>query len=689
MHNKQPDLPPWQKQTRRERHREVYVPPLWAWRGAACGAALATVAVVALTVASGAMWWTRYAPAALLLGAVLALPVALLGGAVGLGLDRGFRRRSTALLLAAAVALTGLDAWWLLGPGPDTPLPVPPAAGAVRVLAGPSPAEAGGFAVRTLTYGSGTDRRRPEYGPAAEIKTEPVDASPFLKGWTGLEGRLRTRYWGFGPEQVPVNGRVWYPVGEGPFPLVLLLHGNHAMTVPSEVGYAYLGELLASRGYVVASVDENFLNDSWLGGLGVEANAGRAWVLLQHLKLWQKLNATLGTPFFRRVDMGTIALVGHSRGGEAAYLAAVFNDLPHWPDDAAVPFSFRFNIKAVATLAPTDGQYRPAGKLPELQQVHYLALQGADDADVSAFVASRQYGRTDPGDSRERVKATLYIYGANHVQFNPAWGRRDLAGLPGQLLRTRSLLSAQEQRQIAQVYLPAFLDVALRGRREYLPLLQDWRAGTEWLPRTAYVSRYADATLRPVATFEEDLDLLTTTAPGGFGRGEGLAAWREEGVQLRKESRQENTALYLAWKKGGTYSLTVPDHLVREWSLNRESALTFAVADGRAPAPGLEPLDLTVEVVDGAGNRAAATLAGRAPVLLPQAPRRLLKLGALEDALLGVPGPALQTVVIPLADLLAGTTLDPASVRTVRFTFDRTAEGTMYLDDVGFVQLSR
>jgi ATP-dependent Lon protease len=59
---------------------------------------------------------------------------------------------------------------------------------------------------------------------------------------------------------MPLNGRVWYPDGPGPFPLVLIVHGNHNMKDFSDPGYGYLGELLASRGYIFASIDENFID---------------------------------------------------------------------------------------------------------------------------------------------------------------------------------------------------------------------------------------------------------------------------------------------------------------------------------------------------------------------------------------------------------------------------------------------
>ena len=56
--------------------------------------------------------------------------------------------------------------------------------------------------MQTLFYGSGQDRRRAEYGVDVDLVTEPVDGSALVERWTGL----RTGYWGFGPEALPLNG---------------------------------------------------------------------------------------------------------------------------------------------------------------------------------------------------------------------------------------------------------------------------------------------------------------------------------------------------------------------------------------------------------------------------------------------------------------------------------------------------
>lgn len=314
-----------------------------------------------------------------------------------------------------------------------------------QLLDAPNPALPGQFEVRRLYYGSGTDQRRAVYRDSVAFTTDPVDASELVDLGDDLEER--NDYWGFSPEEFPLNARVWYPDGAGPFPLVLVVHGNHDMKDFSDPGYDYLGELLASRGFILASIDMNFLN----GGIRQE-NDARGWMLLQHLRAWEQFSRTEGNPFEGKVDMERIALIGHSRGGEAVAHAAAFNRLDRYPDNANVEFDFGFAIRSIVAIAPVDGQYRPADQFMPLRDVNYLVFHGSHDGDVTSFHGLRQYHRvsfTGPGDDSPATlggtgedgpgaasnaaasddvppfKAAVYVYRANHGQWNTVWGAHD------------------------------------------------------------------------------------------------------------------------------------------------------------------------------------------------------------------------------------------------------------------------
>jgi hypothetical protein len=413
----------------------------------------------------------------------------------------------------------------------------------IPMLQLPDPSMPGDFTVLTLTYGSGTDIRRPEFGSEADLITETVDGRPMLQSWDDDDrGRERKAFWGFDRDELPLQARVWYPEGDGPFPLVLVVHGNHGMKDYSDPGYEYLGELLASRGIILASVDENFIN-----GAIRQENDARGWLLLEHLKVWQQWNEDPENPFYGRVDMSRIGIIGHSRGGEAVAVAAAFNDLPYYPDDATLEFDYGFDIGAVIAIAPIMGQYRPGGRYTEPHDINYFVFHGANDMDVNSFASGLgQFEKVTFTDDEYHFKSALYVMAANHGQWNTVWGRYDGGPPYARMMNVHPLMSGEDQRQIGKVYISAFLEATLRGETGYVPLFADARAGADWLPDTAYLIAFEDSRSAKVATYEEDVDVTTTTMAGGRTWGENLTVWREDMVEM-KWGPMETAAVYVGW----------------------------------------------------------------------------------------------------------------------------------------------
>ena len=411
-----------------------------------------------------------------------------------------------------------------------------------------NPSVPGRFTVAGLTYGSGKDKHRKEFGKETDIRTDPVDGSRFVTGWDKFNGWVRTRYWGFEEDSLPLNASVWYPDTSGAFPLVIIVHGNHFDRDYSDPGYEYLGKLLASRGFIVASVDENFLNGSW-GNIFKsleEENDCRGWLLLKHLEQWHIWNKDTANIFFSRVDTGNIALIGHSRGGEAVAIAACFNKLPYYPDDATVPFSFGFNIRSIIAIAPVDGQYMPSETGTFFSNVDYFVLQGSNDMDMQSYHGARQFQRITFNDDQYHFKAGLYIFGANHGQFNTRWGRNDV-GYPGIAVYNRKqIMPENDQEMIGKVYISAFLEATLHHQNGYVALFQDYRAGMDWLPETIYLNQFEDTYCSFICNYQEDIDLTTTTQKGGIISMENLTVWKEMTVPLKWGS-QDTRAVYLGW----------------------------------------------------------------------------------------------------------------------------------------------
>lgn len=357
------------------------------------------------------------------------------GGFRGHGLPGKVLRCGTAVLLTVCAAGTlALSVW----PGPSLqaedrpqaarsglPLPVEPS---VPEPLG-NPAETGPYGVRELYYAASGQKREPYPGKTA-VLSGTADVSGWVDGWSFL----RSAYFGFGPRETPLNGQVWMPEGEGPFPLALLVHGNHEAADRSDGGYGYLGELLASRGIITVSVDENFLNMStWCDMLVFsplqEENDARAVVLLEHLRQLQDWNGREDSAFYGKIDFEKLAVIGHSRGGEAAALAAAYSRLDVSPDNGMLELRYPFVIGTVVALSPTNDMYLPAGLELELRDVNYLVLHGAQDMDVTSFMGANLFRRAEVGSGGR--KAQVYIQYANHGQFNSDWGAADVPGLMG------------------------------------------------------------------------------------------------------------------------------------------------------------------------------------------------------------------------------------------------------------------
>ena len=73
--------------------------------------------------------------------------------------------------------------------------------------------------------------------------------TPFFDQTSGFDNWIRVNLLGIRrlqlPDQRTSNGD---PEGQGPFPLVIFVHGNHLMQEYSDPGYEYIATLLASKG---------------------------------------------------------------------------------------------------------------------------------------------------------------------------------------------------------------------------------------------------------------------------------------------------------------------------------------------------------------------------------------------------------------------------------------------------------
>ena len=240
---------------------------------------------------------------------------------------------------------------------------------------------------------------------------------------------------------------------KGPFPLVMMKHGNGF----NEHHYDYLGNHLASHGFVVASVT----------GPSTDIES-RAQIIADHVD-------EMFVDYAAYLD-NNVALMGHSRGGEAAARAAeIVRDQGLW------------DVQAVVSIAPTD-RYEPPLNLTQDSSPAFLVFGGSRDGDVAGRLIGSapaphgtgfglfdraglhsQFSNPVTGQRKYVTKAMFFLFGANHGQFVDAFG-----GLP-----PINVIPAGDQNEFVMAYVHSFLRWRQRGETDYRGFFD----GT-WVPDT-------------------------------------------------------------------------------------------------------------------------------------------------------------------------------------------------------------
>ncbi|ATE55580.1 alpha/beta hydrolase [Actinosynnema pretiosum] len=257
--------------------------------------------------------------------------------------------------------------------------------------------------------------------------------------------------------------------------------------LPNHRGYDYLGRALAERGFVVVSIGVSGVN---AGELGQIADLARAEVGYEHLRMWRRLaedgTGPLAEPLGRlgftgHVDLGSVGVVGHSRGGRAVMWQAARANRDRMPEGVA--------IRAVVPLASVT-YYAPDEDAPE--NLDYRVT----DIPFGALAGSCDYATGGPqhfANARGHNSAQIALWevrGANHNAYNTEWspssgqvmatddaaeawaGGPSTRPGPGQCAQVADerpvrQLTEPEQRQVAVTYLSAFFAKHLKGDRRF------------------------------------------------------------------------------------------------------------------------------------------------------------------------------------------------------------------------------
>ena len=277
---------------------------------------------------------------------------------------------------------------------------------------------------------------------------------------------------------VPVSTR------QALYPLVILAHGRHnpfeflrdglgervsiagapapivdaagnVVEFRNHAGLEYLAAHLASHGFIAVSINLNgrfhpatdfrAVRGELVEPQGnllmcrpeVSDQAGilhRGLTILRHIQEMQRRNST--DPIFQgKIEVNSVALVGHSRGGEAVVSAYDLN--------RSLPAPDRASIKALLSIAPTD--YRHVSI-----DIPYLVILGSDDEDVIDGGGLRIYDRAIP------PKQMVWVIGAIHNFFSSNWHWQDEVSAAPPVTRL-------QHEHIARGYSNVFLQQCLPG----------------------------------------------------------------------------------------------------------------------------------------------------------------------------------------------------------------------------------
>jgi len=547
--------------------------------------------------------------------------------------------------------------------------------------------------------------------PSVTLQRDGRDDSPFVvtgkDAVAGFDVRGQVRYPAAG-----AGGLDAAVAGGGPFPLIVIAHGNHNRFTPASGdpsdenyrGYTYLQDYLATRGYISVSIDED---DFTLLDPGI---LSRAWLVLCHAENMRRINAQAGHVLQGSIDMSRIAFMGHSRGGEAVVKAMQMNAITGGAEGgpgfgAGGADDVVFSLKAVWGLASTrffDGAFNfdftapiqavvPASNIVGgTVLVPFMGMWGDADGDIGGaniatstgvvlvrnFHVEGTYDGSDPDP-----KQFVWIEGANHNFWNTSWfgfgfGDDGITKIP-----PPQRITPAQQQDLARGYGLAFFESYVRAQapfqvffkrpaneRPAAPIAAT-KVHLQYQPRPVQRSIVDDFEANPVVGTTSrgtpGVDTGTLVGPGEFP----LNGADEAGVDTQSFFHNSRGVLF-EWNAFTDFYETV----VTDVNVAAFENLSFRAALDRR-GPGATPaLDLRVTLRDSGLRTASIQTASVA--LIPVAQLRS------DTALLTKS--MLKTLRIPLCRFKDVTpNLDLTNITHIRFEFDRAA-GKMALDDIEF-----
>ena len=217
------------------------------------------------------------------------------------------------------------------------------------------------------------------------------------------------------------------------------------VVVPQHRGYDYIGERLASHGYIAVSLNANRGINS---GGGVDGDArlikARGALILGHLALlaeWERGGESPLEEPLPLIDWGRLGIFGHSRGGEAARAAYEFIVSPEqWDsqpllDRLGEDVASELAVQAILEIGAVDYNGRETNldeATFDADGTTWVAVVPTCDGDVSHLAGVRPGDRLlYAGSDTAAFSATVFAWGTNHNYYSTEWQTSDSSGCLG------------------------------------------------------------------------------------------------------------------------------------------------------------------------------------------------------------------------------------------------------------------
>ena len=467
--------------------------------------------------------------------------------------------------------------------------------------------------------------------------------------------------------------------------------------VPNHRGYDYLANNLASRGYIVVSINANrgiTQGPEVAGDRSLIMARGR--LVLRHLQRLREWNANGGTPpslgvdLQGKLDFTNVGLMGHSRGGEGVRAAQSIYTALNSPEatmwQGLIP---NLQFKGIFEIAPTDDRRSETGTGLVARGTNWNVLLPICDGDVFTLEGVRAFDRLlalTPTDTESPTpKSTYTVWGANHNFYNTEWKssefRTRCTGRGNVQLYTSGASASTTQQQTSLASVLAFF----RGNVGTAP---DPNFNKNFNPRYGLPSVITSITKVDrgyMPTFNVSSNLVgkdfttgTDLCAAGSGdecSGSGLTA----NVGVVQDHDPDQRAARVNWLSSGpnTYyqanwaAIDVHDFLNLDFRVSRQLNLldnppgrtTFSIQ--LVLANGLSNAVSLCKYVDLRGPVSGVSCANETGPCIDQPHPHAL----------------LQTVRIPLGDF---GSVDLTDVRGVRFSFNNTSSGSINLANIRF-----